>query len=671
MPNPLYKENLCGVDSTMSNHKQTSKVLSLIYFLSIFLFLSTFIFTQTLNELQKGYPVILDGDTLFSIYAGIGTFTAERRAKEVSEELKQLTKRENLNYDSAKIVEQDNMFLIILNEDVLFAVTPADVRLKDIDARNLAEKYREIIINNLKEVRNAYSPKALLENLIYTVVFLILSILFFILAKFLFPRMYKQVMQLDKQKVKSVSVKGKEIIQSSTIVKTFLILLKGLRFVLSLVVIYYFVTETMQLWPYTRKMDLQPIIKSILLIVFYTALFISLFKAINALTRIMLGKYSSWKETKIKSIRIKTVEIVSADRTVEALSFITKITRFFVQIFLTYLYLTIIFSLFTFSATWAAKLINYVLNPLTVVINSFLNFLPNLFFIVVLVFVFRYIIKFVKFLFNEVEKETLEIPGFHKDWAIPTYKIVRFLILVLAAIIIFPYLPGSDSPFFQGISVFLGILFSLGSSSAIANMVSGVVLTYMRPFKIGDRVKIADTVGDVVEKTLLVTRIRTPKNVDITIPNAMVLNSHIINYSSSASDKGLILHTTVTIGYDVPWKKTHELLISAAMDCENILKEPKPFVLQTSLDDFYVAYELNAYTIQPNSMAAAYSELHSKIQDKFWEAGVEILSPHYGAMRDGNQTTIPEDYLPKDYQPPSFRLFGVNIFGNKQKMQGD
>jgi len=293
--------------------------------------------------------------------------------------------------------------------------------------------------------------------------------------------------------------------------------------------------------------------------------------------------------------------------------------------------------------------------------------MPNLFFIIVLIFVFNYIIKFVKFIFLEIDKGNLELPGFHKEWAIPTFKIARFLILVLATIIIFPYLPGSDSPFFQGISVFLGILFSLGSSSAVGNIVSGVVITYMRPFKIGDRVKIADTTGDIVEKTLLVTRIRTIKNVDITIPNAMVLGSHIINFSSSANDKGLILHTTVTIGYDVPWNKVHGLLISAANETEYILKDPKPFVLQTSLDDFYVSYELNAYTNEPGKMAGIYSQLHSKIQDKFNEAGVEIMSPHYGAMRDGNQTTIPENYLPKTYEPPAFKIFGVNVFGNQKK----
>jgi len=188
-------------------------------------------------------------------------------------------------------------------------------------------------------------------------------------------------------------------------------------------------------------------------------------------------------------------------------------------------------------------------------------------------------------------------------------------------------------------------------------MIAGIVLTYMSAFKMGDRVKIADTIGDIIEKTLLVTRIRTIKNVEVTIPNSMVLGSHIINFSSSAHDRGLILHTSVTIGYDAPWKKVHELLISAANECNYVLKEPKPFVLQTSLDDFYVNYEINAYTDKPGNMVNTYSQLHSKIQDKFNEAGVEITSPHFSAVRDGNQTAIPEEYLSKGYQPKSFRIF--------------
>ncbi|HSH14200.1 MAG TPA: mechanosensitive ion channel family protein, partial [Desulfurivibrionaceae bacterium] len=257
---------------------------------------------------------------------------------------------------------------------------------------------------------------------------------------------------------------------------------------------------------------------------------------------------------------------------------------------------------------------------------------------------------------------SIKLPNFPADWAQPTYKIGRFLVIAFTAVVVFPYLPGSDAPAFKGVSLFIGVLFSLGSTAAVANVVAGIILTYMRAFVIGDRVKIADTIGDIIEKTLLVTRVRTIKNEDITIPNAMVLGSHIINYSSSARERGLILHTTVTIGYDVPWRQVHELLLGAARASENILAEPPPFVLQTSLDDFYVSYQLNAYTDQPNRMALTYSALHQNIQDRFNAAGVEIMSPHYAALRDGNQVTVPEENLAKSYVAPAFRLTGLGAF---------
>ena len=238
----------------------------------------------------------------------------------------------------------------------------------------------------------------------------------------------------------------------------------------------------------------------------------------------------------------------------------------------------------------------------------------------------------------------------------PTYSIVKFLLYAFMFVLIFPYLPGSDSNIFKGVSVFIGVLFSLGSSSAIANMVAGLVITYMRPFKIGDRIKIGDVTGDVVEKTLLVTRIRTIKNEVITIPNSSVLNGNTTNYSSEAIEKGLIIHTTVTIGYDVPWKDMHQALIDAALRTNLILDEPKPFVLQTSLEDFYVSYQINAYTREAGKQALIYSNLHQNIQDVCNERGIEILSPHYRAARDGNMTTIPANYLPYDYKAPSFNV---------------
>ena len=247
---------------------------------------------------------------------------------------------------------------------------------------------------------------------------------------------------------------------------------------------------------------------------------------------------------------------------------------------------------------------------------------------------------------------------------------MRFLVNVFAAISIFPYIPGSQSDAFRGVSVFLGILLSFGSAGAISNLIAGLVLTYMHPFRNGDRVKIADTIGDVIERTQLVTRIRTIKNVVITIPNSMVLGSHIINFSSVAKEQGLILHTAITIGYDAPWKTVHALMIAAAKATTHILTTPEPFVLQTSLDDFYVTYEINAYTDQANKMGTIYGELHQNIQDKFNEAGVEIMSPHCANIRDGNQVTIPENYLPKSYRAPGLRIEGLGDWFNKPQEGG-
>lgn len=391
-----------------------------------------------------------------------------------------------------------------------------------------------------------------------------------------------------------------------------------------------------------------------------TLALIAAMSVINRYFPKIITKIGSWRGTYIKSIRFQSIEVLHEERIVAFLISALRAARLVVMLGLFYLYLPLVLSFFPWTRGMATKLLDYILAPIEKVGMSFVSYLPNIFFLLVIAVITYYSIKFIGFLFSEVEKQRIAIPGFYHDWAMPSFKIVRFLMIAFAAVVAFPYLPGADSPAFKGVSVFLGVLFSLGSSSAISNIVAGVILTYMRAFKLGDRVKIADTVGDVVEKTLLVTRIRTIKNVDITIPNAMVLGSHITNFSSSAQDYGLILHTTVTIGYDAPWRQVHELLVSAAVSTENILELPKPFVLQTSLDDFYVSYQINAYTDKPSIMARTYSELHQNIQEKFNEGGVEIMSPHYATLRDGNMTTIPESYLPESYKQPPFRVSRVD-----------
>lgn len=387
-----------------------------------------------------------------------------------------------------------------------------------------------------------------------------------------------------------------------------------------------------------------------------TIVLILLLRLLGIVFRKIYAKLGSWRGTIIPSLRIQKFELIPADRITDFALMLARLCRLAIGLVLCYSYASLVLGLFPWTRGYAQVLLAYILSPLKVVGSAVVAYLPNVFFIAVILVIAFYFTRAVRVIFNEIGKGTIAFPNFYPEWAEPTFKIVRVLIFALTLVVIFPYLPGAKSPAFQGISIFLGVLLSLGSSSAVANIVAGVILTYMRAFKIGDRVKIADTMGDVMEKTLLVTRIRTIKNVDITITNSMVLNSHIINFSAAMDDEKLILHTSVTIGYDAPWRTVHQLLIDAALACDNILKDPKPFVYQTALDDFYVHYEINAYTDQPSRMAGIYSDLHQKIQDTFNEAGVEIMSSHYANVRDGNRTTIPDQYLPQGYASPSFQV---------------
>lgn len=345
---------------------------------------------------------------------------------------------------------------------------------------------------------------------------------------------------------------------------------------------------------------------------------------------------------KATAVKFNDYEFISKARAERLILFGLNTIKNIILLFLIYAYSLLLFSIFPRTEPIALKLFNYVMNPIEGFALAALGYIPELITIVIIILIARYLNRFLKFLAGELEREALEIPGFYPDWAIPTYRLLSIFIYLFTFVAIFPYLPGSNSPAFQGVGVFLGLLLSLGSTTAISNIIAGLVIIYMRAFKRGDRVRIGDTVGDVVEKTMLVTRIRTPKNEEITIPNAAILNGSTINYTNGTNEDGLILNTTITIGYDVPWRQVYELLIQAALNTEHILQEPKPFVLQTSLDDFFISYQINGYTKEAGKQSAIYSELHANIQDAFNEAGVEILSPHYRAQRDGNESTIPK-----------------------------
>ncbi len=360
-------------------------------------------------------------------------------------------------------------------------------------------------------------------------------------------------------------------------------------------------------------------------------------------------------EAQTQSLRVRLIRYLG--RPLPALS---RAVFWLVVLGLVQAYGTLVLRFFPTTKYTSYQITNWLFSALAAFGKVVINYIPNLILVVLICLVTSYLIKLNEHIFGEIREQRVAIRGFYPDWAEPTAKLMRVLIIAAAAVVAFPYLPGSESPAFKGISVFLGVLLSLGSTSAMAHGVAGTILTYMRAFQVGDFVRIGNDVGDVVEKTLLVTRIRTQKNEIVTIPNGTVLGGVVVNYSAEAKNEGLIFHTTVTIGYTAPWRQVHELLISAALATEDILHDPPPFVLQTALNDFYVVYELNVYTDKPRNMLDAYSVLHQNIQDKFNEAGVEINSPHYTSLRDGNLTTIPASYLPDDYKSPVFEIQEVN-----------
>lgn len=360
-----------------------------------------------------------------------------------------------------------------------------------------------------------------------------------------------------------------------------------------------------------------------------------------------------WKS----GLTFKGVEFISPHKIIQLTLSALKVLRLILILIVLDIFLPITLSFFPETNQLGEQIFTYAVNPFKTILSSFLALIPNLFYIAVIGILAFYTLRVFAFIFGLIEKGELKLDWFYDDWAKPTYQITRFLVIVTALICAYPYIPGSSSNAFQGIGLVLGAIISFASSSAISNIVAGIILTYTRAFKLQDRIQVGEAVGDVVEKTLLVTRIRTIKHIVVTIPNAVVMGSQIVNYSTSASEGGgIILHTTVTIGYDVPWQTVEQLLLNAAAETKLIMKTPTPFVLQTSLDDWYVSYEINAYTKHPKQMALIYSDLHRHIQNQFDAANVEIMSPHYLSLRDGNATTIPSQLNQEHYRAPAFQF---------------
>ena len=368
------------------------------------------------------------------------------------------------------------------------------------------------------------------------------------------------------------------------------------------------------------------------------------------LIKTTLWLYRRWRYRLLKltmrreiPLKIKDYEVLNVRRRGILFLFFFRLFRILLIILQLLISVPLLFSVFPETKTFAVTIIRNIWNPFVDIVLSVIGYLPNLCKIVVIIVCFHYIVKAFRYLSNEVASGKLKINGFYADWAQPTYFILRFLLYSFMFVMIWPLLPSSNSEIFQGVSVFIGVLVSLGSTSIVGNVMAGLVMTYMRPFRVGDFIRFGDVEGFVLEKTALVTRIRTRKNEVITIPNSNLMTAQTSNFTFAAENYGVIVHTKVTIGYDMKHELIESLLLAAAKSTKNLLQKPLPFVRVTALDDFYVEYEINAYTHHTEHLSDIYSELHQHILDHFHGAGVEIMSPHIFAHRNDLELQIPKN----------------------------
>jgi small-conductance mechanosensitive channel len=362
---------------------------------------------------------------------------------------------------------------------------------------------------------------------------------------------------------------------------------------------------------------------------------------------------SDWSERsvrrRVQDLATKAHELVQASTVWGLIAGLLRLLRVVTYLVLAYFYLNTVLGLFPWTRPAARVLFQLILNPLESLWLGFLAALPDLAFLVVLWLVVRYILKVIRAFFKGVEMGRIKLEKFEADWAEPTFRIVRILVIAFAVVIAYPYIPGSESAAFKGVSVFLGVLFSLGSSSFIANMIAGMAMTYRGTFKDGDLIKVGEVVGYVEGVKLMVTRLRTFKNESVILPNSAILNNEVTNYSQQAKTQGLVIHSMVGIGYDAPWRQVEAMLLEAAARTEGLKAEPPPWVLQKALGDFAVQYEINAYWRGDGSLPMVYSRLHANILDVFNEHGVQIMSPAYEGDPEAPKVVPPEKW----YEAPA------------------
>ena len=333
---------------------------------------------------------------------------------------------------------------------------------------------------------------------------------------------------------------------------------------------------------------------------------------------------------RMRSIVFKDYELLNVEQAKRILLILSRVLQVALILLQLFISLPALFSIFPETEKFTWNMINYVWSPLRDIFISFVMYFPNLVKIIVIIYVVRWVMRVFKHMSDEIAAGRLKIDRFYQDWAQPTYQIIRIFIIAFTLIVIWPLLPGSDSGVFKGVSIFVAALFSLGSTASIGNLISGIIITYMRPFLVGDYVQIGDREGTVIEKNAFITRLRDIKENVITVPNNSILSQPTVNYSAAVrAAGGTIVHSDFTFTYKVFRQQIEPLLLEAAGRCTLLLKTPPPFVLVTQLEDFYTRYQINAYTQESQRLFEVYSELHKHILDVFRENNLEPTSSHF------------------------------------------
>ena len=328
-------------------------------------------------------------------------------------------------------------------------------------------------------------------------------------------------------------------------------------------------------------------------------------------------------------------EVVRASRLPEVLRSLITLVSVAVGLFLLYSWLTFVLNRFPYSRPWGEALRGFLLERISRLGVGILAAIPDLFSVLLIVVVTRFAVKLSGQLFDAVERDRLPLPGVHPDTAQTTRRLVTALFWLFAIVAAYPYLPGSETDAFKGLSVFVGLMISLGSSGIVNQVMSGLTITYSRALRHGDFVRIGDVEGTVTGLGMLSTKVKTPRREELTIPNAVVMSTVTTNYSRLHESEGVFVPTSVTIGYDVPWRQVHALLLLAAERTTGIRRQPAAAVRQTGLRDFHVEYTLLVSVEDPTTRVPVLDALHQNIQDAFNEFGVQIMSPNYEADPEG------------------------------------